>query len=199
MHSESSQKIPRTTVKRICFEDKETKLYPKMFTKIRESIDRTQKTYFTGVHDTLNIRRILDENNTTRFRAISVYSLEIIDSQIGAIMEGVFTLVPREKGIRVTSKKRDNFGAFESLRQNGRFNNSRGNSRMPMSESPSKPPYITVVHYAQRAAIGTADSMKNITSKTHEEITRVSNVIEQLSLEHIPFDEVMGFWTAQKL
>jgi hypothetical protein len=48
----------------------------------------------------------LEEKNTAGFRVIFVHSLEIIDSQTGAIMEGVFTLVPREKGIRLTRKKR---------------------------------------------------------------------------------------------
>jgi hypothetical protein len=67
-----------------------------------------------------------------------------------------------------------------------------------MSESPNKPPYITVDHYARRAAIGTADSMKNITSENHEEITRLFHVIERFSLQHIPFDEVF-FWAAKKL
>jgi dolichyl-phosphate-mannose--protein O-mannosyl transferase len=41
--------------------------------------------------------------------------------------------------------------------------------------------------------------MKNITSKTHEEITRLFNVIEWFSLQHIPFDEVKGFWAAKKI
>jgi hypothetical protein len=68
-----------------------------------------------------------------------------------------------------------------------------------MSESPNKSPYITVGNYARGAAIGTSDSMKNITSETHEEITRLFHVIEQFSLQHIPFDEVMGFWAAKKL
>jgi hypothetical protein len=58
---------------------------------------------------------------------------------------------------------------------------------------------ITVGHYAQRAATGTAYSMKNITSETHEEITRLFHEIEQFSLEHIPFDGVMGFWAAKNL
>jgi hypothetical protein len=78
-------------------------------------MDQTQKTYFAGVHETSNIRCILEKNNTAHFRIISVHSLEIIDSQIGAMREGVFTLVPREKGIRLTGKKRDTFEAFESL------------------------------------------------------------------------------------
>jgi hypothetical protein len=68
-----------------------------------------------------------------------------------------------------------------------------------MSESPHNPPYIKVGHYAQRAATGTADSMKNITSETHEDIKRLFHVIEPFSLQHIPFDEVMGFWAAKKL
>jgi hypothetical protein len=68
-----------------------------------------------------------------------------------------------------------------------------------MSESPHKPPYITVGHYDRRSATGTADSMKNITSETHEEITRFFHVIERFSLQHIPFDEVMGFWAAKKM
>jgi hypothetical protein len=68
-----------------------------------------------------------------------------------------------------------------------------------MSESPNNPPYITVGHGAQRADIGTADSMKNITSETHKEITRLFNVIEKISLKHISFDEVMFFWAAKKL
>jgi hypothetical protein len=56
-----------------------------------------------------------------------------------------------------------------------------------------------VGHYAQRAAMGTADSIKKITSETHKEITRLFEVIDRLSLQHIPFDEVMGFWAAKKL
>jgi hypothetical protein len=40
--------------------------------------------------------------------------------------------------------------------------------------------------------------MKKITSRTHEEITRLFYVIERLSLQHIPFDEVQGFWAAKK-
>jgi hypothetical protein len=67
-----------------------------------------------------------------------------------------------------------------------------------MSESPNKPPYITVGHFAQTEATVTPDSMKNITSKTHEEITRLSNVIERLSVQHIPFDEVMFFGKPKK-
>jgi hypothetical protein len=160
-------------------------------------MDQTQKTNFAGVLDTSNLRCILEKNNAAGYRINSVHSLEIIDSQVGAIMESVFTLVPREKGICLTIKKRDK--AFESLQQSGRVNNSRGNARTPMSESPHKPPYITVGHYARRAATGTADSMKNITSGTHEEITRLFHTIERFSLQHIPFDEVMGFWAAKKL
>jgi hypothetical protein len=41
--------------------------------------------------------------------------------------------------------------------------------------------------------------MKNITSETHEEITRLFHVIERFSLQLIPFDEVMGFWAAKKM
>jgi hypothetical protein len=41
--------------------------------------------------------------------------------------------------------------------------------------------------------------MKNITSETHEEITRLLHVIERFSLQHIPFDEVMDFWAAKNL
>jgi hypothetical protein len=68
-----------------------------------------------------------------------------------------------------------------------------------MSKSPNKPPYITVGHYAQRAAMGTADSIKNITLKTHKEITRLFEVIDPFSLQHIPFDEVMVFWAAKNM
>jgi hypothetical protein len=68
-----------------------------------------------------------------------------------------------------------------------------------MTESPNNPPYITVGHYAKRAAPGTADSMKNITSIAHKEITRLFHVIERLSLEHIPFDEVQGFWAPKNM
>jgi hypothetical protein len=114
-------------------------------------------------------------------------------------VEGVFTLVPREKGIRLTCKKRDTSEAFESLRRSGRVKNSRVNARTPMSESPHNPPYITFGHYARRAAPGTAYSMKQITSRTHEEITRLFRVIERLSLQHTPFDEVQGFLEAKKL
>jgi hypothetical protein len=163
-------------------------------------MDQTQKTNFAGVHDTSNLRFILEKNNAAAgYRIDSVHILEIIDSQVGGMMESVFTLVPREKGICLTSKKRDTFEAFESLRRSGRVNNSRGNARTPMSESPHKPPYITVGHYDRRSATGTADSMKNITSETHEEITRLFHAIEQFSLQHIPFDEVMGFWEATNL
>jgi hypothetical protein len=123
--------------------------------------------------------------------------LEIIDLKVGTILEGVFTLVPRTKGICLTCKKRNNYEAFESLRRSGRVKNSRGNARTPTPESPNKPPYITVSHYARRAAPGTADSMKNITSETHEEITRLFCVLERLSLQHIPFDEVQGLWAAK--
>jgi hypothetical protein len=105
-------------------------------------------------------------------------------------MEGVFTLISRVKVIRLTCKKRNTFEAFESLRQSGRVNNPRVNARTPMTESPNKPSYITVGHYAKIAAPGTADSMKNITSIAHKEITILFHVIEPLSLEHIPFDEV---------
>jgi hypothetical protein len=41
--------------------------------------------------------------------------------------------------------------------------------------------------------------MENITSETHEEITRLFHVIERFSLQHIHFYEVMGFWEAKKL
>jgi hypothetical protein len=92
--------------------------------------------------------RCILKKNTAGFKVISVHNLEIIDSQKGAIVEGAFALVPRDKGIRLTSKKSDTFEAFESLRQSGRVNNSCVNSRTPMSESPNKPPYITVGHYA---------------------------------------------------
>jgi hypothetical protein len=68
-----------------------------------------------------------------------------------------------------------------------------------MSESPHKPPYITVGHCSRRAATGTADFMKNITSERHEEITRLFHVIERFSLQHIHFDEKMGFLAAKKL
>jgi hypothetical protein len=170
MHSESLQIIPKSKLRRIVSREKMLNPFPKYVPKKREAIEPKQETYFTGVHDTSNIRHILKDNNTTSFRAISVHSLEIIDSQNGAIMDGVFTLVHIEKGIHLTSKKRDTFGAFESLRKIWRFINSRGNSISPMSES---------------------------SSKTHEEITTLFNVIEQFSLEHIPFDEVMGFWAAK--
>jgi hypothetical protein len=40
------------------------------------------------------------------------------------MMEGIFTLLPRDKGIRLTSKKRDVFEAFESVRRSGRVNDS---------------------------------------------------------------------------
>jgi hypothetical protein len=99
------------------------------------------------------------------------------------------------KGIHLTCKKRNTFEAFESLRQSGRVNNSRENDRTPMNN----PPYITVGHYSKRAASGTADSMKNITSIAHKEITRLFHAIERLSLGHIPFYEVQGFWAAKNM
>jgi hypothetical protein len=68
-----------------------------------------------------------------------------------------------------------------------------------MTESPNNPPYITVGHYSKRAASGTADSMKNVTSIAPEEITRLFHAIERLSLEHIPFDEVQGLWAAKNM
>jgi hypothetical protein len=194
-HRESTEKYSEKDV----VKEKKLNSIPKFVSKTLETMDQKQKIYFSGVHETSNIRCILKKTNTASFRIISVHSLEIIDSQIGDMMEAFFTLVPREKGIRLTSKKRDTSEAFESLRQSGRVNNSRGNSRTPMSESPNKPPYITVGHYYQRAAIGTADSMKNITSETHEGITRLFHVIERFSLQHIPFDEVMFFWAATKM
>jgi hypothetical protein len=152
-----------------------------------------------GVHDTSNIMCILEKNKVTDYRVDSSHSLEIIDSKEGDIMEGVFALITKVKGIHLTCKKRNTFEAFESLRQSGRVNNSRGNARTPMSEYPSNPPYITATHYAKRATQGTADSMNNITSIAHTEITRLFNVIERLSLEHIPFDEVRGFWEAKNM
>jgi hypothetical protein len=77
-------------------------------------MDQTQKIYFAGVHDTSNIKYILKKNSAVGYRINSVNSLEIIDSQVGAMMEDVFTLVTREKVIRLT-RKRDMFEAFESL------------------------------------------------------------------------------------
>jgi hypothetical protein len=68
-----------------------------------------------------------------------------------------------------------------------------------MTESPNNPPYIKLGHYAKRAAPGTADSMNTITSIAHKEITRLFHVVEWLSLEHIPFDEVQGFWEAKNM
>jgi hypothetical protein len=41
--------------------------------------------------------------------------LENIDSKEGTIMEGVFALIPRVKGIHLACKKRNTFEAFESL------------------------------------------------------------------------------------
>jgi hypothetical protein len=41
--------------------------------------------------------------------------------------------------------------------------------------------------------------MKNVTSIAHKEITRLFHVIERLSLEHIPFDEVQGLWVAKNM
>jgi hypothetical protein len=151
-----------------------------------------------GLHDTSNIRRLLERNKVADYRIDSAHSLEIIGSKEGAIMDGVFALIPRVKGIHLTSTKRNTFEAFESLPQSGRVNNSRGNDRTPMTESPSNPPYITVGHYAKRASPGTADSMNNITSIAHKEVTRLFHVIERLSLEHIPFDEVQGFSATKK-
>jgi hypothetical protein len=52
-----------------------------------------------GVHDTSNIRCLLEKNQVTDYRIDSVHILEIIDSKEGAIMEGIFTLIPRAKGI----------------------------------------------------------------------------------------------------
>jgi hypothetical protein len=69
-----------------------------------------------GLHDTSNIRCFLEKNKVTDYIIDSVHSLEIIDSKEGAIMDGVFTLIPRVKRIHLTSMKRNTFEAFESLR-----------------------------------------------------------------------------------
>lgn len=199
MHSKCSGKLETNKAKRKHSKQQKLELIQKYEPKTVKMIDTKKKNYFVGLHDTSNIRRLLEKNKVTDYRIDSVHSLEIIDSKEGAIMDGVFTLIPRVKGIHLTSTKRNTFEAFESLRQSGRVNNSRGNDRTPMTESPNNPPYITVGHYAKRAAPGTADSMKNITSIAHKEITRLFHVIERLSLEHIPFDEVQGFSAAKNM
>jgi hypothetical protein len=163
MHSKCSGKLQRNKAKRKHSKQQKLERIPRYELKSVKKID-TKKTNFGGVHDTSNIRRLLEKNKVTDYIIDSVHSLEIIDSKEGATMEGVFTLIPRVKGILLTCKKRNTFEAFESLRQSGRVNNSRGNARTPMNEYPNKPPYITAGHFAKRAAPGTYDSMKNITS-----------------------------------
>jgi hypothetical protein len=95
MHSKYSGKILKNTVKRKFLKEKKLNCIPKFESKTVETMDQTQKTYFAGVHDTSNIRCILETNNAAGYRINYVHSLEIFDSQVGGMMEGVFSLATR--------------------------------------------------------------------------------------------------------
>jgi hypothetical protein len=99
MHSKSSEEILKNKAKRKHTKQQKLNCIPIFELKTVEKMNTTQNKNFTGVHDTSNIRCILEKNNITGYRINSAHSLEIIYSQVGAIIDDVLTLVPRDKGI----------------------------------------------------------------------------------------------------
>jgi hypothetical protein len=130
IHSKCSWKLQRNKAKIKHSKQQKLESIPGYGLKSVKMLD-TKKKNFLGVRDTSSTRCLLEKNKVTDYRINSVHSLEIIDSKEGAIMKGVFTLIPRVKGIRLTCKKRNTFEAFESLRKYGRVNNHGPTTELP--------------------------------------------------------------------
>jgi hypothetical protein len=81
MHSKCSGKLETNKAKIKHSKQQKLERIPIYEPKSVKMIDTNKKKYFVGVHDTSNIRCLLENNKVTDYRIDSVHSLEIIDSK----------------------------------------------------------------------------------------------------------------------
>jgi hypothetical protein len=68
LHSKGSDKTLKNKVKRKHSKQQKLNCMPTFELNTVKKMDTTQKNYFAGVHDTSNLRCILDKNNVTGYR-----------------------------------------------------------------------------------------------------------------------------------
>jgi hypothetical protein len=99
VHSKCSGKLQRNKAKIKHSKQQKLESIPRYELKSVKKMDSNHKKNFVGAHDTSNIRCLLENNKVTDYIIESVHSSEIIALEEEAIMEGIFALISRVKGI----------------------------------------------------------------------------------------------------
>ena len=120
-----------------------------------------------------------------------VSKLKIIDSLEGALMPGVFTLLPREKVRRIVSQKKT-FRAFQTLESKGSCNKKNG-ERITIFESLSSK-YVTLGAYGPRIRRGIEYSTHGLegNESAWNEMSRFYGRVVEVATSYLPSEYVYG-------